>query len=95
MKTEIVKIMREKADKLRVKKKEMEKGIAVMIPTNMQELLMPMAVVESISERTLEILVAGVYRLVKPIIPQEGDFEITEFPGNYNILFDTLYLSPA
>jgi hypothetical protein len=56
---------------------------------------MPMAVVESISERTLEILVAGVYRLVKPIIPQEGDFEITEFPGNYNILFDTLYLSPA
>ena len=72
---------REKAERLQTKKEESEKGIAVMIPTNLQELLTPLSVVETISDRDLEMLVAGVYRLVKPIVPQQGGFQIADSPG--------------
>ena len=72
---------REKANRLQNKKEESEKGIAVMIPTNLQEMLTPLAVVETISDRDLEMLVAGVYRLVKPIVHQRGGFQIADTPG--------------
>ena len=50
-----------------VKKEEKANGIAVMLPTNLLELLSPLAVVENLSERQLEMLLAGVCRVVKPI----------------------------
>ena len=73
--------VRENAEKLRIRKEETEKGIPVMLPTNLQELLTPVAVIENISERALEMVVAGVYRLAKPIVPDRRGFNIKESPG--------------
>ena len=48
-------------------KEEKMNRIAVMLPTNLLKLLSPSAVVENLSERQLEMILAGVCRLVKPI----------------------------
>ena len=65
-----------------VKEEEKANGIAVMLPTNILELLSPLAVVENLSERQLEMLLAGVCRLVKPIARLRGvELKVLEKPG--------------
>lgn len=65
-----------------VKNEEKTKGIAVMLPTNLLELLSPLAVVETLSERQLEMLLAGVCRVVKPIQRfREVGLAVLEEPG--------------
>ena len=65
-----------------VKEEEKANGIAVMLPTNLLELLSPLAVVENLSERQLEMLLAGVCRLVKPITRLRGvELEVLEKSG--------------
>ena len=65
-----------------VKEEEKMNGIAVMLPTNLLELLSPLAVVENLCERQLEMLLAGVCRLVKPIARLRGvELGVLEEPG--------------